>query len=338
MAQARQNGDGQMKSKPRPVRMVRRDGREPMGLGAALGALVTERAWELPAAGASLRERSAAIAPELAGHVAAVGYDADTGRLTVCLESAAWATKTRLEQDRVIAAANTSAGRTVVRALKILAPGTVPMREPADADPEPAAAPAGPVRTGRPPRTGTAARSPRSPHTRRWRRHTGWTVDAEMLDWLEATGAELIRLATERRRRTRHLLDAHLTTVTDFISESRYTPAAGQRLHTLAASLSQAIAWQHFDERRHASAGRYWHAALHNAHTAHQRDLGAGILSDLAYQLLWLKDARTAADILEHAIPRTQHPPTSATANPTSPRRPPSAPSTWPAGSTPPGA
>ena len=133
-------------------------------------------------------------------------------------------------------------------------------------------------------------------------------VDAEMLDWLEATGAELIRLATERRRRTRRLLDAHLTTVTEIISESRYTPTAGQRLHTLAASLSQAIAWQHFDERRHASAGRFWHAALHNAHTAHQRDLGAGILSDLAYQLLWLKDARAAADIFEHAIPRTQHP------------------------------
>ncbi|WP_093772665.1 helix-turn-helix transcriptional regulator [Streptomyces sp. yr375] len=133
-------------------------------------------------------------------------------------------------------------------------------------------------------------------------------VDAEMLDWLEETGAELIRLATERRHRTRHLLNAHLTTVTESISESRYTPTAGQRLHTLAASLSQAIAWQHFDERRHASAGRFWHAALHNAHTAHQRDLGAGILSDLAYQLLWLKDARAAADILEHAIPRTQHP------------------------------
>lgn len=65
----------------------------------------------------------------------------------MCLESAAWATKTRLERDRVIAAANESAGRTVVRALKILAPGTVPMREPADADPEPEPAPAGPVRT-----------------------------------------------------------------------------------------------------------------------------------------------------------------------------------------------
>lgn len=133
-------------------------------------------------------------------------------------------------------------------------------------------------------------------------------VDAEMLDWLEATGVGLIRLATERRHRTRHLLGAHLTTVTEFISESRYTLAGGQRLHTLAASLSQAIAWQHFDERRHASAGRFWHAALHNARTGHQRDLGAGILSDLAYQLLWLGDARAAVDILEHAIPRTQHP------------------------------
>ncbi|MFE9613171.1 XRE family transcriptional regulator [Streptomyces sp. NPDC006012] len=133
-------------------------------------------------------------------------------------------------------------------------------------------------------------------------------VDAEMLDWLEGAGAELIRLATERRHHTRHLLDAHLRAVTDLISESRYTAATGQRLHTLAASLAQAIAWQHFDERRHASAGRFWHAALHNAHTAHQRDLGAGILSDLAYQLLWLRDARAAADILEHAIPRTQHP------------------------------
>ncbi|MGW6454742.1 XRE family transcriptional regulator [Streptomyces sp. NPDC055078] len=133
-------------------------------------------------------------------------------------------------------------------------------------------------------------------------------VDAEMVTWLEATGAELIRLATERRRHTSGLLNAHLRTVTEFISESRHTPGDGQRLHTLAASLSQAIAWQHFDARRHASAGRFWHAALHNAHAAHQRDLGAGVLSDLAYQLLWLKDARTAADILEHAIPRTQHP------------------------------
>ncbi|MCX4417857.1 DUF721 domain-containing protein [[Kitasatospora] papulosa] len=97
-----------------------------MGLGAAIGALVTERAWELPAAGATLRERWAAIAPELAGHVAAVSYDRDSGQLTVCPESSAWATKARLEQTRVIAARYEAAGRTVVRALRILPPGAAP--------------------------------------------------------------------------------------------------------------------------------------------------------------------------------------------------------------------
>lgn len=136
MEQARKNGSGQKaKRKPRTGTTVRRDGREPMGLGAAIGALVTEWAWELPAAGATLRERWAAIAPELAGHVVAVGFDADSGRLTVCPESSAWATKARLEQIRVVAAANKAAGRQVVSALRILPPGAVPMSDRADVAP-----------------------------------------------------------------------------------------------------------------------------------------------------------------------------------------------------------
>ncbi|MFF3019710.1 DciA family protein [Streptomyces sp. NPDC057939] len=138
MEQARKNGSGQKaKRKPRTGTTVRRDGREPMGLGAAIGVLVTERAWELPAAGATLRERWAAIAPELAGHVVAVGFDVDSGRLTVCPETSAWATKARLEQTRVIAAANKAAGRQVVSALRILPPGAVPMPDRADVAPEP---------------------------------------------------------------------------------------------------------------------------------------------------------------------------------------------------------
>ncbi|MFF4647240.1 DUF721 domain-containing protein [Streptomyces sp. NPDC001389] len=111
--------------------------------------MVTERAWELPAAGATLRERWTAIAPELAGHVAAVAFDADSGRLTVCPESSAWATKARLEQARVIAAANTAAGRTVVNSLRILPPGAAPVSAPADvarAELAPAV-PTGPAKT-----------------------------------------------------------------------------------------------------------------------------------------------------------------------------------------------
>ncbi|WP_326594195.1 DciA family protein [Streptomyces sp. NBC_01294] len=78
--------------------------------------------------------------PDLTRHVTAVGFDPDSGQLTVCPESSAWATKARLEQARVIAAANAAAGRTVVRALRILPPGTVPAPDPADVAP---AAPAG---------------------------------------------------------------------------------------------------------------------------------------------------------------------------------------------------
>ncbi|MGW2050769.1 DUF721 domain-containing protein [Streptomyces sp. NPDC001858] len=146
---ARKNGGNTRtpKPKPRTTSVVRRDGREPMGLGAAIGALVTEQAWELPAAGATLRQQWEAIAPELARHVMAVGYDPDFGRLTVCPESAAWATKARLEQTRIIAAANTSAGRTVVRSLRILTPGSVPTLTPDDAAPEVPAPPTGPART-----------------------------------------------------------------------------------------------------------------------------------------------------------------------------------------------
>ncbi|WP_405656966.1 DciA family protein [Streptomyces sp. RK9] len=82
-----------------------------------IGVPVIERARELPAVGATLREWRVVIAPELAGHIAAVSYLADTGQLTVCPASSAWATKAHLEQTRILAAANESAGRTVVRLL-----------------------------------------------------------------------------------------------------------------------------------------------------------------------------------------------------------------------------
>ncbi len=62
---AQKKGGGRTaQPKPRTTSVVRRGGREPRGLGAAISALVTERAWDLPAAGATLRERWAALAPD----------------------------------------------------------------------------------------------------------------------------------------------------------------------------------------------------------------------------------------------------------------------------------
>ncbi|MFK4069870.1 DciA family protein [Streptomyces sp. NPDC029674] len=58
--------------------------------------------------------------PQFTGYVVAVSYAPGSGRLAVCPESTAWATKARLEQPRIIAAANQAAGRTVVSSLWIL--------------------------------------------------------------------------------------------------------------------------------------------------------------------------------------------------------------------------
>ncbi|MGE6738488.1 XRE family transcriptional regulator, partial [Streptomyces sp. NPDC059900] len=68
------------------------------------------------------------------------------------------------------------------------------------------------------------------------------------------------------------------------------------------------VGWHRFDQGKHAAAGRFWHGALHSAHASGDRDLGAGVMSDLAYQATWLKDPKTAAEILESAVLRTQHP------------------------------
>ncbi|MGC4950048.1 XRE family transcriptional regulator [Streptomyces sp. DT224] len=136
----------------------------------------------------------------------------------------------------------------------------------------------------------------------------GQAVDAELVDLLEATGQKLTTLVTEQRQHTRTLLDAHLTTVTDLIEDGNYTEPVGSRLHTLAARLSQTVGWHRFDQGKHAAAGRFWHGALHSAHASGDRDLGAGIMSDLAYQATWLKDPKTAAEILRSAIARTEHP------------------------------
>ncbi|MGW7467004.1 DciA family protein [Streptomyces xantholiticus] len=96
------------------------------------------------------RDRWPVIAPDLAAHVAAVQYNADRLELSVRPESPAWATKTRLETPRLIAAANAAAGRKAVQVIRILSPGPAPVASaPVAISTEPASAvvATGPVRT-----------------------------------------------------------------------------------------------------------------------------------------------------------------------------------------------
>ncbi|NUV30813.1 MULTISPECIES: DciA family protein [Streptomyces] len=145
---ARRQGADTRRTAPAKPTVRRTSGREPVSLAGALEALVTDRAWDLPAAAGTLRDRWATIAPQLAEHVAATGYNPKTGTLTLCPDSSAWRTRTVHEQAGIIAAVNKSAGRTVVRAVRILAPRPLPA--PAPPDPQTSTsrtAPTRPVRT-----------------------------------------------------------------------------------------------------------------------------------------------------------------------------------------------
>ncbi|MET9887122.1 XRE family transcriptional regulator [Streptomyces sp. NPDC006430] len=125
---------------------------------------------------------------------------------------------------------------------------------------------------------------------------------------LEDSSRQLNGLVTEQRQHVTALLDAHLQTVTNCIANGRYDRATGLRLHKLAASLAQTVAWHRFDHGHHAAAGKLWIAGLHSAHATGDPDLGAAMLGDLAYQAAWRKDHTTAADLLRHALTRTEHP------------------------------
>ncbi|MBZ3906542.1 helix-turn-helix transcriptional regulator [Streptomyces griseiscabiei] len=133
-------------------------------------------------------------------------------------------------------------------------------------------------------------------------------VGDEVVILLEETSARLATQATEQRQHTAPLVDALLTTVTDIIAGSRYSRSVKLRLHVLAASLSQTVGWHRFDYGLHAEASQYWIAGLHSAHTGGDRDMGAALLGDLAYQASWRDDPRTAAGILERALSGTRHP------------------------------
>lgn len=93
----------------------------------------------------------------------------------------------------------------------------------------------------------------------------------------------------------------------NLLDSARYDEPTGRRLRTVLAQAAQSAAWLHFDQGHHASAQRHWRTALHSAHSADDRDLGAGVLSDLAYSATWLGHPSEAVDILAHARTRTRH-------------------------------
>ena len=136
----------------------------------------------------------------------------------------------------------------------------------------------------------------------------GRRVDATLVTWLEARTSELRALTNTSAPECTDLVHALLTTTIKLIDTAVYDEPTGRRLHQVTASAAQCAGWLHFDQRQHAAAQHHWTVALHAAHTATDHDLGAGILSDLAYSATWLNQAGTALTLLDHARTRTHAP------------------------------
>ncbi|MFG2276748.1 DciA family protein [Streptomyces chartreusis] len=125
---------------------IRRAG-DPMGLGAAIGRMMTERGWEPPETGGSIIDQWPSIAPELADKVAAVRFEHDTGVLHLRPATHTYATQLRLYQAQILAKVQAAPAGSTVRSLKILPAGAANIA-PADtpSQPEPPREPA-PIRT-----------------------------------------------------------------------------------------------------------------------------------------------------------------------------------------------
>lgn len=115
----------------------------------------------------------------------------------------------------------------------------------------------------------------------------GGMVDTTLVEALEQ------RLPTIRQMQyalgggsVRNLADAELKLVTDLLSRSSYTQQLGERLFNVAAELGRVAGWSSFDAGFHASAERYFMAALRASHTAGDRAIGANILKCMSLQLV----------------------------------------------------
>jgi hypothetical protein len=126
-AAAKQRPTGPARKKPAPARSTRRGfGRDPISVMAAVQQMLADRGYEVPAAGGSIIDRWPDIAPELAGKVAAVGFDPETGCLSLRPATAAYGAQLRLSQRQLVARITEKAGSAAVRSLRILPPAAVP--------------------------------------------------------------------------------------------------------------------------------------------------------------------------------------------------------------------
>src|SRR4030095_10668466 len=100
----------------------------------------------------------------------------------------------------------------------------------------------------------------------------------------------------------RRVVDAELGIVADLLAGGTYSEHTGRRLHLIAAALARFAGWFSFDAGFHTGAQRYWIAALHSAHAAGDRVVGANILKNMALQCVDFGRPHDAVDLADAAV------------------------------------
>jgi hypothetical protein len=116
-------------------------------------------------------------------------------------------------------------------------------------------------------------------------RADGRVVTAELADHLDTVTDQLRRMDDQVGGGS--LIDV-VRSQTDYVvgllSNGSFTDTTGRRLHTTVAELLRLAGWLSFDSGRHAEAQRFFIAALHAAHSAGDRELGANVLGFMSCQ------------------------------------------------------
>lgn len=131
----------------------------------------------------------------------------------------------------------------------------------------------------------------------------GKRVDHALVDGLES-------LAETRRRMDDAIgggtllpsVREDLRLVTAMLDKAAYTDEVGCRLYAVAAELGRLAGWLAYDSDRHATAQRYWLAALRAAHSSGDRATGANILGLMSSQAASAGSPRDAVVLAESAL------------------------------------
>ncbi len=133
-------------------------------------------------------------------------------------------------------------------------------------------------------------------------RSSGLPLPVGVVDDLDDIAGRLRRMDDQMGSGTLlHLVRANLRHVLGLLDQRRYPDSVGRRLHATAGELMRLGGWLSFDSGHHPQAQRYWVAALHAAHAAGDRALGANLVGSMSLQAKDLGQIRESVTLAETA-------------------------------------